>query len=532
MEKYFEKLRDALERGRRFVTHDVWQIGMPGEEVPHGLIIKQVRAVILLVQSIGQEMLLLRASALTFATLLFIVPFLAFMFYFIQTFNLGDQVYRAMWEQMDARLDSIITIARDESPEETPEDGEASEEAAALSEEEKADAIRKNNERLQQRIMATLFPIFSPESGLTPDDQEKNPVHFLMQLAEQSTRDPQALGITGVLFVLSTVFGFMRNVESSFNSIWGVRKTRNLFRAVSEYMMVTLLLPFVAAGLLGLTAAMESDFIGDLLGPLSIVLRGGQFFIITLTLSLLYYAIPNTRVRYRYALLGAVIASALWLLTSWGYIKFQFGLVRYTLFFSTFALFPLLLMWIFLSWLILLFGALVSYAYQNEHTFALERHADKASFVYREAVAIRFMTEITRRFLEKEAALSVIEAATAWSVPTRLLNEVLSRLTEAGLVSECMPDPEDNDAPTAWRPACTPQKIQVIDILRVLRKDGQDPSRFLQDSAWRPVFEALNEADPDLMNANLEELARDMSQRGGAGPEAPELSAEDAPESA
>jgi membrane protein len=70
------QLRASVERGQRFITHDIWRIGAPGEEVPAGIIIKQIRAVILLARGLVEETLLLRASALTFATLLFLVPFL------------------------------------------------------------------------------------------------------------------------------------------------------------------------------------------------------------------------------------------------------------------------------------------------------------------------------------------------------------------------------------------------------------------------------------------------------------------------
>ena len=83
---------DALQRGRRFVAHDVWKIGLPGEEIPHGFIIKHIREAILLMKGLVRDDLLLRASALTFATILSIVPFLAIMFFVIQTFNVGEAI--------------------------------------------------------------------------------------------------------------------------------------------------------------------------------------------------------------------------------------------------------------------------------------------------------------------------------------------------------------------------------------------------------------------------------------------------------
>lgn len=501
MPKLLQQIMGALERGQRFVTRDVWRIGRPGEEVPHGLIIKQVRAAILLMQGMVEETFLLRASALTFATLLFIVPFLVFMFYFIQTFNLGDQVY----ERMDAELIQVVAWVRG------VETGELEGETSVLGGEEKTEAkaeakAEANNRRLQQQIVGAIFPIFSSDAHLADESVYQNPIKLVADLAQQGATNPQAITLTGLLFVLSTVFGFMRNVESAFNGIWGVRRTRSPFRTISDYMMVTLLLPFVAAVVLGVTAALENDYVAEILGPLAIGLRGAQFLMICLTFTMLYYFVPNARVRIRYALMGGLVAGALWVLCSWGYIKFQVGLTRYALFFSGFALFPLLLMWLFLSWLILLSGALLTFAYQNEKTFAMERFADDASYAYREALAVRIVLEMARRFRRGQAALSVAEAAGAWNVPTRLLNETLDCLAAAKLASECATEP------VTYLPARSPDTTTLLDIAHAMREEGRDPSLLRQDHEYRSLYQSLEGADGDVLSATVTELVMRLDQ--------------------
>jgi membrane protein len=92
MRDLFQRSIGALQRGQRFVTHDVWHVGRPGEEIPHGFVIKHIRVVILLFKNVVQDDLLLRASALTFATTLALVPFLAIMFLVIQTFHLDENM--------------------------------------------------------------------------------------------------------------------------------------------------------------------------------------------------------------------------------------------------------------------------------------------------------------------------------------------------------------------------------------------------------------------------------------------------------
>jgi membrane protein len=218
--------------------------------------------------------------------------------------------------------------------------------------------------------------------------------------------------------------------------------------------------------------------------------------------------VPNTRVKFRYALLGGLVAGLLWVTMSWGYIKFQFGLAQYALFFSTFALFPLFLLWIYTSWLILLFGAVVAYAYQNEKTFAMERLAGEAPFAYREAVAVRTMIEICRRFTAGSAPLTVQEAAEAWNVPTRLLMELLDCLTLARLTTACAD-------PVGWQPARAPENIRVRDVVMAMREQGQDPSLFRRDKSFLPLFTKLEAADAALLDANMLSFAEGIGHVGG-----------------
>ena len=499
LRQLFRKLFNALERGKQFVTHDVWQIGLPGEQPPHGLIIKQVRVAVLLVKGIIDETLLLRASALTFATMLFLVPFLTIMFYCIQTFNLGDQVYRALSDRIDSHLEQVVTLVKgDEAAAHEPDPSSAPYEAQDTEE---------YNTLLRQQIIGMVFPIFTEKAGLVDDTYGQNPVQLMMTLAEQGSRNPQALTITGILFVLSTVFGFMRNVESSFNGIWGVKRARRPLRALSDYLMVTLLLPFAAAAVLGISAALESQYIAEMLGPFITGLRGGQFLLIWLTFSLLYALVPNTKVELRYALLGGLVAGALWVLTSWGYVKFQMGLARYALFFSGFALFPLFLMWIYAGWLILLFGALLSFACQNEKTFAMERLAEGASYAYREALALRAMVEMAIRFQSGRPGLEVTDAAESWNVPTRLLSNTLDNLVTSRLAVACATDP------VTWQPARAPENIHVADVVRAVREDGRDPSLLRRDAQYQPIYQAVEEGASGVLTASIADL---MKQQTGA----------------
>ncbi len=444
-----------LERWRQFATHDVWRIGAPGEQIPHGFLIKQIRVMILLMQGLVRDALLLRASALAFTTLLSLVPLLIVMVYIVQSFDLQDQIKDFIKSQV------FRGIAQDSG-------GDA--------------------------------------PAIVLDGQSfANPVDILFDFAERGS-NPKTLGVWGVLFVVFTVFGLMNNIESSFNQIWGIKRMRSIYRMASDYMMVMLLLPFLAAGMLSSTAILKSTLL-EYQYLQRYLIWASNYAIVWLAFTALYVFVPNTRVKIPYAFLGGVVAGTLWNLASWAYVTFQFGILRYKLIYLTLAQAPLLLAWIFISWVILLFGAELAFAYQNEKTFAMERLAAGASHAYREAVALRAMLEMAWRFDTGAPGLETAHAGEAWNVPTRLINETIDQLERAGLVRRCATEP------ATFQPARSINKITLGDIVHALREAGRDPSAFREDTVFRSLLDALQDTGGGALHRTLAEAIQDERLR-------------------
>ena len=550
MGKLIQRTKEALRRGRQFVLYGVWQIGKPGEEIPSGFVIKQIRVAILLGSKLLDGMHMVRASALAFATILSIVPFLAVTFYIIETFNLGEDLYALVQERIEPTVEQVSgTFTSDEDPgpvsadvfeagavadpsslesetvttpdavaegtstavdvspvdDRAPPEGTAGAEEGLLLEESTTEGDK--SQELQEEIVRSLFQGVTQSTDGTLDPVEEI-VNMVGKLAHDAATNPAALTLSGILLILTTVIGLMRNIENTFNRIWGVRRTRSWYRTFSDYIIITLLLPFVAAVVLGVTAALHSVQIADALGPLAFGLRFSRYIVIVLVFSLLYKLVPNTHVQFRYALLAGLIAGTMWVLLSAGYVQFQFGLARYALILSAFAQFPMLLTWIYLSWAILLLGCEVAYAYQNESTFALERFADDASYAYREAVGLRAMIETGRRFSTGQDSLTLEEAAQEWNVPMRLLRETFESLIDAGFLSACATEP------VSYQPARPLDKIRAGDIITVLRDVGEEPSLFRQDEQFMPVIEELARHDDDFGGATIAELIESLDASG------------------
>jgi membrane protein len=160
-------------------------------------------------------------------------------------------------------------------------------------------------------------------------------------------------------------------------------------------------------------------------------------------------------------------------------------------------------MWIYFSWIIMLFGAELTYAYQNEKTFAMERWAAGASYAYREALAVRAMMEIARRFDAGEPGMPATQSAEDWHVPTRLLNETLEQLEEAGLVTPCATDP------VTYVPARSLEKIGASEIIDAIREAGRDPSDLRAEPDLQPLLShARADGDKELHEPLTEWLRR------------------------
>ncbi|HIJ73864.1 MAG TPA: YihY/virulence factor BrkB family protein, partial [Candidatus Hydrogenedentes bacterium] len=489
MKEYVQRLVDAFERGRRFVAHDVWQIGQPGEEIPHGFVIKQVRVVILLVQGLIKDALLLRAAALTFATILSIIPILVLMFYFVERFDLADRVYQRVYTFLSEKLD-------------VPDDAPRGYTANAVGTDADESPAENGAARSNRALIEDLARLVLQEVDQPSDDTQSNPIKVFVEYAEKGA-NPHALTLAGIVFVVATTFGLMTNIENSFNSIWGMKRTRSWYRIFTDYTIIVLLLPFLLVGVLALITVLKVK--AAQLGPFAFLLRAIPYGVTVLAFASLYHVVPNTRVKIRYALLGGVVAGILWSFLSLAYVYYaRFGLPRYSLIYGTLAQFPLLLIWVYLSWTIVLFGAELSFAYQNEKTFSMERLAADASHAYREALGLRAMVEIGRRFDQGIAGLAPAKAAEAWRVPTRLLNDTLDQLEEAGLVAVCATEP-----PT-YQPGRSLDKVTVNDVLRALREAGRDPSVLRADAAYGEVLQKLQSSDPSLLQSSISALAARM----------------------
>jgi len=253
--------------------------------------------------------------------------------------------------------------------------------------------------------------------------------------------DFKALGGIGaaLVFVL-TVLG-LSNVEGAFNSIWGVKKHRSWGRRFPDYLAILVVVPLLATGL-SLATGLQSEWLVQRLleyEMFSLVYEMGLRYLPWLTLTgsfaLMFWFLPNTSVRFSSALLGGAVSAMLVLIAQDIYLGYSVGAARANALFGAFAQLPLLFVWIYVFWAIVLFGAELAFAHQNLASYRQELRGSSAFPAEREAIALRAALLVARSFDESGPPETAESLAARLGAPIRIVRDVLGQLEAGGILS-------------------------------------------------------------------------------------------------
>jgi membrane protein len=176
---------------------------------------------------------------------------------------------------------------------------------------------------------------------------------------------------------------------------------------------------------------------------------------------------PNIKVRFLSALMGGIAGGTLWQLGQWGYVHFQVGVARYNAIYGTLAALPIFMVWIYISWVIVLLGLEVTYASQNLKTIRQEIRGNDVNLASRERIALTIMLVLARAFLRGETPWSRERIGQELELPPRLVAQVLNLLVRLRFLSVVQLDGGDG-----YQPGRSPETTRVIDLLDALRDDG------------------------------------------------------------
>lgn len=365
--------------------------------------------------------------------------------------------------------------------------------------------IRKDSEKTIQELIEKIATKVAPQLSLVtaPGDEAEGPGgpkkmaatinEFIVNI--QSGK----LGAAGVVGLIFVGIMLLARIEETFNDIWGVTHGRSLFSQIVHYWAAITLGPLLILTALGLKTSQHFTATQEWLGRLP--LMEGTFFaflpyvLFCGTFALFYKMIPNTQVNWSAALVGAAIAGYLAQLNTLFNGIYVSQVITSKQIYGHLGILPVFLIGLYFSWLIMLLGAQIAYAFQNRHTYFQDRLAENVNQRGREFIALRLMIYIGQQFQTGSAPPTAALLADNLGIPSRLVSLVLSHLTQAQLVREL------GEGHYAYVPGRPLDKITCDDILHAMRAfPGQElltreePIRGL----LREEYERIRQAERDL----------------------------------
>ncbi len=418
-------LRTFVERSRHFLEHDLWEMDAADRKWWRRFLLNQGQILTLVVRGFFADGCMLRASALTFTTLLSLVPLLALMFSVLKGLGVQNELEPLLLENLAVGGGAAVT---------------------------------KIVEYINNTNVARL-------------------------------------GTFGLIFLVIAVLTLLSNIEKSFNSVWGVEETRPLLRRFTDYFSVVTIGPVFVVVAISMTSTMKSQqlvqtlleqqYVGEALLLLFEVL---PFMVMWLVFAGLYLFMPNVKVSPRAALIGGIFGGTLWQVSQWGYLNFQVGVARYNAIYGTMAALPILMIWLYLSWMIVLLGLEMTYATQNLRTIRQDIRGTRVNFASQEFIALTVLLFICRRFFNGKPSMDQEELATQLDVPPRLLRSILDELIRLGFVVATVKD----DDGTGFHPARALENIKLYDVICGLAVDGTDYSHLRKTHERGVVADVAN----------------------------------------
>ena len=439
-------MNEKIKRLWTFVTYDIWRITESEVSRGRSSFYFIIKTIIISVRRFTQDRIMNKASALTYSTLLSIVPILAIIFAIARGFGFSN-------------------------------------------------------------IMENQFRI-----GLKGQTTAADALFGMVDSYLSHTKSGIFIGI-GLIMLFWTIINLVSNIEITFNRIWEVKKARSLYRKITDYFSMFLLLPILVVISAGLSIFMSTmiksmaDYV--LLAPvMKFLVRMIPFALTWLMFTGLYVFMPNTKVKIKHALISGIIAGTAYQAFQYLYIGSQIWVSKYNAIYGSFAAIPLFLLWLQISWTIILFGAELTYAGQNIRNFNFEKDTKNISRRYRDFLCILIMSLICKRFEYANKPYTAEDISLEHKIPIRLVNQILYQLQEIHLIHEVVTDAK-SDA-VVYLPSLDINQLNVALLLDRLDTYGSEAFKVDKDKEFQEQWATLVTAREEYYKNSSKILLKDM----------------------
>jgi len=415
----------------RFLRGDIWRIREKDLPRPKSLLLRTLRVVILSVRGVSSERVTLRASALTFYSLLSVVPVAAMVFGIAKGFGFEKALEKLLLSSLEGQEEIVKKIV---------------DFAHALLEDVKGGFIAGLGLLI---LFYTIIKILSNiENALNDIWGIKKPRSFSRKITDYLS----VMLIGPVLFFMSSTL------------------TVYISGSVRQIVEGTSVLRVVSPGI-------------------SFLLQFLPYISLWLLFSFVYIFIPNTKINWISGILGGIIAGSLYHVFQFFYISLQIGVAKYNAVYGGFAALPLFFIWMQTGWLIVLFGAEIAFAHQNVETYEFEQECLTVSHAFKRLLSLRILHLIVRDFLRGGKPYISRQIAHDLEIPIRLVNEILFELVASGLVSEVK---ADEGRGIAYEPARDPDTMTIKKVIDTMEQHGSDDIPVAQTEEFKQLSESLS----------------------------------------
>lgn len=438
-----------LSKVTQFAKTDVWRIR--SSDLPRSklFLVRLLRILILSVRGLVEDKCQLKASALTFYTSLSIVPIFAMIFGVAKGFGFEKVLEKQLLAKLESQGEVVTRVI------------------------DYANALLVNT---KGGVMAGI----------------------------------------GVVVLFWAIIKVLGNIEKSFNDIWGIKKGRPFRRKITDYLSIMLIGPvlfIVSSGITVLMASQAKIFVEKitLLGPVSpvifFVLKLLPYGTIWVLFIFIYIFMPTTKVHFRSGVLAGIIAGSMYQIFHWVYITFQVGVARYNAIYGSFAALPLFMIWLQLSWLIVLLGAEISFAHQNVDTFEFEPDSLRVSHAFKRLLSLRIVNLLVKHFSDGDSSWNEAKISDTLGIPVRLVRQILHELVACGIISQVK---VDEDEATAFQPARNPDNMTIKYVVDALEQRGSDHIPVAQSEELRSLGQSLKRFDELVEKSSDNVLLKDI----------------------